>query len=94
MLRSHFFASITFGDGFCQFQDNKVSLIQASGHNHENTLLQLAGTVLFKSANTTVVAITDSGLHFICSKQHRFLVKRLSFGALKLSGEKTKGLFK
>ena len=32
------FASITFGDGFFQFQDNKVSVKQATGHNHENTI--------------------------------------------------------
>ena len=34
------FASITFGDGFFQFEDNKVSLKQAPGHNHENTIFQ------------------------------------------------------
>ena len=32
-----FFTSITFGNGFFQFQDNKVSLKQAACHNHENT---------------------------------------------------------
>ena len=40
LFSSYFFASITFGDGFFQFQDNKVSLKQAPGHNHENTIFQ------------------------------------------------------
>ena len=30
-----FFASITLSDGFFQFQDNKVNITQAPGHNHE-----------------------------------------------------------
>ena len=30
-----------FGDGFIQFQDNKVSLKQVPGHNHENMIFQL-----------------------------------------------------
>ena len=47
---SYFFASITFGDGFFQFQDNKVSLKQAPGHNHENTIFHL-GECLFEFAN-------------------------------------------
>ena len=34
------FAFITFGDGFFQFQDNKVSLRQAPGHGYENTIYQ------------------------------------------------------
>ena len=41
LFSSYFFAFITFGDGFFQFQDNKVSLKQAPGHNHENTIFQL-----------------------------------------------------
>ena len=40
-LSSYLFHSITFGDGFFQFQDNEVSLKQAPGHNHENTIYQL-----------------------------------------------------
>ena len=40
LFSSYFFASITFGDGFFQFQDNKVRLKQAPGHNHENTIFQ------------------------------------------------------
>ena len=38
LFSSYFFASITFGDGFFQFQDNTVSLKQAPCHNHENTI--------------------------------------------------------
>ena len=41
MFSSYFFASITFDDGFFPFQDNKVSLMQARGHNHENMIFQL-----------------------------------------------------
>ena len=37
---SYFVSFITFGDGFFQFQDNKVSLKQVPGHNHENTMFQ------------------------------------------------------
>ena len=40
LFNSYFFASITFGDGFFQFQENKVSWKQAPGHNHENMLFQ------------------------------------------------------
>ena len=41
MVSSYFFAFITFGDGFFQFQDiNKVSLKQVPGHNHENTIFK------------------------------------------------------
>ena len=35
-----FFASITFGNSVFQFQDYKVSLKRAPGHNYENTILQ------------------------------------------------------
>ena len=45
MFSLYFFASITFGDGFFQFQDNKVSLKQAPGHNRENTFNISAGAV-------------------------------------------------
>ena len=38
LFSSYFFASIAFGDGFFQFHDNKLSLKQAPGHNHENTI--------------------------------------------------------
>ena len=48
-FNSYFFASITFGDGFFQFQDNKVSLKQAPGHNHENTIFH-PGQCPFKCA--------------------------------------------
>ena len=40
MFSSYFFVSIPFGDGFFQFQDNKVSLKQAPGHNHKSTIFQ------------------------------------------------------
>ena len=40
LFSSYFFASTTFSDGFFQFQDNKVSLKHAPGHNHENTIFQ------------------------------------------------------
>ena len=38
LFSSYFFAFFTFGDGFFQFQDNKASLNQAYGHNHENMI--------------------------------------------------------
>ena len=48
---SYSFASITFGDGFFQFQHNKVSLKQAADDNHENTIFQPASVPLLKSIN-------------------------------------------
>ena len=46
------FSSYFFSDGFFQFQDNKVSLKQAPGHNHENTIFQPA-ECLFNSLSRT-----------------------------------------
>ena len=40
LFSSYFFASITFGDGFFQFQDNKGSFQQSPGRNRENTIFQ------------------------------------------------------
>ena len=40
LFRAYFFASVNFGDGFFHFQDNKLSLKQVPGHNHENTIFQ------------------------------------------------------
>ena len=40
IFSSYFLVSITFGDGFFHFQHNEVSLKQAPGHNHENTIFQ------------------------------------------------------
>ena len=47
LFSSYFFASITLGDGFFQFQDNKVRLKQAPGHNHDNTIFQPGQTQHF-----------------------------------------------
>ena len=49
---SYFVASITFRDGLCQFQDNKVSLMQAPGHYHENMIFQ-SGQFPFKVARNS-----------------------------------------
>ena len=34
------FLLLSFADGLFQFHDSKVSLKQAPGHNHENTIFQ------------------------------------------------------
>ena len=38
VILSYFVAFITFGDAVFQFHNNKLSLKQAPGHNHENTI--------------------------------------------------------
>ena len=48
--------STTFGDGFFQFQDNKVSLKQDPGHNHE-TRYFIRDTVPLTMNNVVVMAI-------------------------------------
>ena len=63
----NFFTSITFGDGFFQFQDNKVSLKQALGHNHVNMIFQ-PGQYPFKNAKIQHL------LNFVISQKKKTLV--------------------
>ena len=59
--------SFTFGDGFFQFQDNKVSLNQALGHNHENTIFQ--PLCINQLSNKVVLEMTTEIVNQQYSKQ-------------------------
>ena len=61
LFGSYFFASITFGDGFFQFQDNKVSLKQAPGHHHGNTIFQ---------PRKYIVSLSFLGIHMVKMLEH------------------------
>ena len=57
LFSSYTVASITFGDGFFQFQDNKVRLRQSPGHSHENTILQSGQCPFHSNQNLRIVVL-------------------------------------
>ena len=72
LTSKYFFAFITFGDGFFQFEDNKLSLKQAPDHYYENTIFQLGQhpfncsfIVIRKSENDMVTVNSFSVKHLM-----------------------------